>query len=245
MAFEGVVEIAHAFDITPAADNKILRLNFIEGQLVDKGDLLVEFDPRFISLDADYAAAAENKAKAQLSLARDKLERLERLKENNTISVADYLTAVHDMQVAEADLELARITRRRAEILLEDQKLYAPFSGQMSSPKANEGADVEVGEDSAIGTIYRLDPINVRFDFPVAMLISRMQSGAIDREILKKLRIELQLPDGSIYEHTGRALSARPYINEATQMGTIIAQFPNPNYILRPGLRVTLRRAAE
>ncbi|RBW49595.1 hypothetical protein DS909_22140 [Phaeobacter gallaeciensis] len=50
--------------------------------------------------------------------------------------------------------------------------------------------------------------------------------------------MSLELPDGSDYSHMGKMLTTSFGYDSETGLGTGIAEFPNPDLILRPGIKV-------
>ena len=52
--------------------------------------------------------------------------------------------------------------------------------------------------------------------------------------------ISLILPNGERFAHTGKIVTGSNEFNRETQMIDILAEFPNPTYLLRPGLSVTV-----
>jgi hypothetical protein len=53
--------------------------------------------------------------------------------------------------------------------------------------------------------------------------------------------VSLILPNGDKFPHVGRIVSESNEFNRETQMIDVLAEFPNPTYLLRPGLNVTVR----
>ncbi|CTQ55342.1 Toluene efflux pump periplasmic linker protein TtgD precursor [Roseibium album] len=238
---EGVVQIARAFDISASSTSKVMRLHFVEGQLVERGDLLVEFDSTVSKLEARITEQKVVRANVQHLLALEKLERLEKLKQKNAVSQADYLLAVHSAEIAAADLALAQIRAELAEVILGNQKLHAPFNGQMSAPRVREGSRVVVDSTSEIATIFDLNPINIRFPVAYDRILSSRRSVASREELNDKIELTLIMPGGDAYEHTGRLISNTFGVDTATSMGSVLVQFPNPDYVLRPGLKVAAK----
>jgi multidrug resistance efflux pump len=66
--FSGVVAVAKDYSISPEINNKIRRIHFIEGELVRKGDLLVEFDTAEKQFEVAYARASYERAMRTSSL---------------------------------------------------------------------------------------------------------------------------------------------------------------------------------
>lgn len=237
---EGVVVPARSWDISAEVSNKISRLHFIEGQIVSKGDLLVEFDTGFKKLELDLAEAQLTKAAVALEEAREVLSRQEELRAKDTVSEAVYLDALYVAQMAEADHRAVEVQRDMAAAVLDVQKLYAPFDGQMSAPRYRENANVNVEDSREVATIVQLDPIHVRAPVPLERVLFRMKEGRSEAEVAAAITVKLTLPDGKEYPHTGRPLSASYGLDETTQEAVVIVEFPNPDNVLRPGMNVVV-----
>ncbi len=164
--FEGVVVEARIYDISPKQKNQIARLHFRRGQVVKKGDLLVEFDTADKRLNVDHAKADHDLANAELSLKQDQFSRAKSLKAKDVVSSARFREAELELQMAMAKREIARVELVRAKMVLREQSIYAPFDGQMSAPRFAENANVEVRAGQEIAKIVQLDPIHVRYFVP-------------------------------------------------------------------------------
>ena len=240
--FSGVVAVAKDYSISPEINNKIRRIHFVEGELVRKGDLLVEFDTEEKLLEVAYAKASYERAHANLKLAQDRLRRSDELKSKSIVSLAKHRETQLNVEIAAADEKLAKVTLEKAELVIKEQKLYAPFDGQMTAPIYSENTNVEVTIEGEIAKIVQLDPIHVRYSMTYPYFAKRLRekgSGAEKYE-REKVRLRLKFPDGSTYEHFGKFVTAKFRLDTETGMLPAIAEFPNPQLILIPGLKVSL-----
>lgn len=235
---EGVVVAARSSDISAELDNKINRLHFVEGQLVKKGDLLVEFDTGMKKIEVAVAKAAYERAKLLAQLKQEEFQRSQTLKKKDVVSEAKTREAELNAAIAAADMRRAELDLTTAKLILKFQKLYAPFDGQMSAARYRENANVDIDQGSEIATIVQLDPIHVRFSVPYTRLAARMRAGESEAETIRRTKIRLKLPDGSSYRHPGKPVSAAFDLNPKTGMAAMLAVFPNPERVLRPGLKV-------
>lgn len=240
--FKGVIAVAKDYDISPEIDNKIRRIHFVTGQLVKKGDLLVEFDTAEKELEVAYAQAGYERAQAHFKLEQDRLRRNEKLRSKNVVSLSKYRELQLNLEIAAADAKLARITLEKAKLVLSEQKLYAPFDGQMSASRFSENANVEVGADSEIAKIVQLNPIYVRYSMTYSYLAKRLREKGARAEDFEKEHVKLRLkfPDGSYYEHFGKFVTAAFDLDAETGTLPAIAAFLNPQLLLVPGLQVSL-----
>jgi len=238
--FKGVVAVAKVYEISPEHKNKIARIHFHRGQIVKKGDLLVEMYTSDKKLDVDYAKAAYDRARAKQSLAQERLNRAEKLKEKKIVSLAKYREAQLNLEMAAANTEIGKVELERANLILRKHKLYAPFDGQMSAPRFAENANVEVRAGSEIAKIVQLDPIRVRYYVPYAYFAKRKKELPSGSERFQKGSVRLILPDGSPYDDVGKIVAWEYDVNESGML-TATAEFSNPQLLLKPGLKVTLQ----
>src|SRR6204780_383095 len=82
----GNVQAFYTAKITARVDGELQRVGFVEGQLVKKGDLLAQIDPRPLQAALDQATGMQAKDAAQLDSAKRDLERYTTLAPQNLIS---------------------------------------------------------------------------------------------------------------------------------------------------------------
>ena len=111
----GNVQAFYTAKITARVDGQLQRVGFVEGQLVKKGDLLAQIDPRPLQAALDQATGMQAKDAAQLESARHDLERYTTLAPQNLISqqVLDTQRALVAQLQAQLQVDRA-IDRQRA-----------------------------------------------------------------------------------------------------------------------------------
>lgn len=233
---DGVVVPARSWDISAEVPNQIKKIHFVEGQFVKEGDLLVEFDTMFKKLDLQLAELALERAKTDLDKANEQLDRKRKL--GPTASKVELRDSILDARLAEANAKEAEILLEKAKTILKVQKIYAPFDGQVSAPLFRDNANVNSAEDSEIATLVQLDPIHVRVQGTHEKLQSRVSEGRTEAGVRGLITLVIELPDGTKYPYTGRLLTTAFSYDTKTGFGTGIAEFPNPERVLRPGLKV-------
>lgn len=238
---EGVVVAAKSRHITAETANRIEKIHFVQGQIVKEGDLLVEMYTGWKELELNRAEAALAVARAKLRSANDDLERFEALKSRNVVEIAAYNDAVFNAEIAKADYQIKQIEREMAKALLDAQKLYAPFDGQVSEARYSENANVDVANGSEIATIVQLDPIHVEIPTPYSRWLLRNREGVSESDLYETVQVLLELPDGSAFEHHGKILTSGYETDSENGTYAVLVEFPNPAGTLRPGLKVTAR----
>ena len=141
----GQVQPQTKVDLSADITGRIVRLAVKEGDIVTKGQFLLEIDPSQYKASAERAAAAVASARSQSSTARPSLEQAKRnydrllaLKKANPTLVSDEQVEQlkTQVEVAEAQLESAnngivqsQASLRDAQSLLAKTTIFAPMSG--------------------------------------------------------------------------------------------------------------------
>jgi HlyD family secretion protein len=142
--------------ISPEVSGEIVALPFKEGAAVKKGDLLLSIRPDNYQAQVEQqeagllaARATAEQSKAQLSKAREDLERSVTLSARNLIAESEATKTRTDVEVAQASYDSALAQIRRAEGQLKQSRdqlekttLYAPINGTVSLLNSERGERV-------------------------------------------------------------------------------------------------------
>ncbi|MBS0250439.1 MAG: efflux RND transporter periplasmic adaptor subunit, partial [Proteobacteria bacterium] len=234
---------ARSADISPRFDGLLQTINFTAGDIVKKGQLLFQL----LTLEQDYLLKIDKanlaRAAAELELAEAELERIRKLQTKDVASKAQLDVAEAKRDVAAANEASAKTQVDMREITIREFSLYAPFDGIISKPFVNEGTYItkEAREASRLATVTQLDPIHVVTEVPYSIYARRHARLGSEEAMRERIVARLVLPDGTEYPHPGKIISGAFDFDENTQKIWTIAEFPNPDRLLRPGLRVTIR----
>lgn len=224
-------------EIRARVEGFIESVDYAEGSLVEKGQLLYTIDKRPFEarLAAQKASLAE--AEAQLARTHQDVARYEPLVAKNAIPREQYETAVALEKAAAAVVESQKAMVEQAEIDLSYTRVTAPDGGLAGRTEVYEGTLVGRGASTLLTHISKVDPIHVRFSFPEAdyLLYARRRAAEEGGAKGQIAPFELILADGSTHTEGG-TLSFLDR-NVDAQTGTIMAEaaFPNPGGLLRPG----------
>ena len=145
----------------------LLERRYEEGQSVRRGDVLFVIDPEPYRAAAAQARAELGVAKARLEEARRQRDRIVPLFEKNATSQRQRDEAVSQFEVAQATVAAAQARLRTAELDLGYTEVRAPISGSTSREARSEGSLVETGGDSSLLTrIVQTHPVYVEFSVP-------------------------------------------------------------------------------
>lgn len=244
---EGTVVAARVGDISPWVDGMVNRIYFHPGQMVKKGDLLIEFYTVDKKLRLQGDRANREKAEAELRNAEINLENNKQLRAKDVISDMKLRELEVARDIAAANLSYAKTAEEGGEYNMSVLKRFAPFDGMMGESLIREGEFItkESRQVSTLATITQMDPIWVRGKASFAVYRGLREIFKTGEETAEKTEVRLILPNGEKYPHVGRIVAGGHEFDEATQKIIFLSEFPNPTYLLRPGLQVKLELARK
>ena len=223
--------------IRPQVSGYIIKQDYKEGSLVRKGQVLFEIDPRLFKAALDRAKGDLMQAQAQLGKSTLDVERDTPLAEGKAIAQSQLDNEIQAKLGAQAAVESGRAAVEQAELNLEFTKVTSLVDGIAGIAQVQLGN--LVGPNSVLTSVSQVDPIKAYF--PISeqeYLRTQQKSGAsASRHAISFFgnSLELILANGSIYPHKGKILLADRQVDPSTGTIRIVAAFPNPGNILRPG----------
>ena len=124
----------------------VLSVHADIGQVVAKGDLLLELDPIDYQLNLRQAQANLASSQANLSQAKAKLNRAKRLGDKQYISADELLERETEVMVSEAQIQANEVAVSIARRNLEKCSIKAPFDGVVGKRMAQVGGFVRNGD---------------------------------------------------------------------------------------------------
>lgn len=225
----------------------LLERNFEEGGDINKGDLLFKIDPE--SYEAALAAAKGSVAEYQAALVRAEkdLVRYTELGKKSFASQQDIDKAESDKLQAAAQLQSAQARVEEAEINLKHTSIKSPIDGRIGHAIISAGnlVDASTGE---LARVVELDPIYATFNVSEKVMLNIQQKQKVkekEKGGARKIEVNLELPNGSIYEHSGVIDFADNMVNRRTGAVVVRARFDNPDKLLVPGINVLMLLSME
>ena len=226
-------------EIRARVEGFLESMDFTEGSLVKKGQLLYQIDRK--PLQAATANAKANLAtwQARLEKSKNDVVRLKPLAAQQAVSQQELDNAMAAQDASVAQVDAAKAALEKSELDLSYTTIKAPIGGLIGTTKVKTGNLVGRGESTLLVTISQIDPIFFRVGIAEAEYLKiarRVQeqraSGAARGE---PVPIQLILADGTVHPHTGRLDAVERNVDTLT--GTIALQikFDNPNMLIRPG----------
>lgn len=247
--YEGRIEAVDTVEVRARVRGHLLKVNFEDGQMVKKGDVLFEIDPRSYQATLDAANAQLKAAEAALQLATVETDRTEKLVEKRAASreeldvwKAKQATAAADVLKAKADIEQAQLD-------LDFTKVIAEIDGKIGRALVTVGNLVNtLGSDTLLTTITSIEPMYVYFDVDERSLLRYQnqfreapQNG--EAPTLKELKIPVHvaLDNDEDFPHQGVVDFADNHVNPSTGTIQVRGVLPNPKRILGSGMRARVR----
>lgn len=223
--------------INPRVDGTIESLNFNEGSIVTKGQLLYTIDPLPYQAKLNEAEGNLASSKANLAKTKSDLDMITPLAKMNAVSQRELIYAKSAYDAALAKMKASEATLDNARIELGYCRIVSPITGLIGISKVREGDYVRPGALSVLNTVSDMGDVRVRFT------MSEQEFLRIFREINKKdsslkgagQYVTLKLSDGSTYPQTGKVSFADRQVDPTTGAITFEAAFANPDKLLRPG----------
>jgi membrane fusion protein (multidrug efflux system) len=225
--------------IRPQVSGYIVKQNYTEGSFVGKGQVLFEIDPRPFQAALDRAKGDLAQAQAQLGKSVLDVERDTPLAEAKAIAKSQLDNENQAKLGAQAAVESGKAAVEQAELNLEWTKVTSLVDGIAGIAQIQMGN--LVGPNSILTSVSQVEPIKAYFPISEQEYLhaqQKLKGGAISSGHAIGFfgnSLELILADGSVYPHKGKILLADRQVDPNTGTIRIVAAFPNPGNILRPG----------
>jgi membrane fusion protein (multidrug efflux system) len=225
----------------------LVKQNYREGELVRKGQVLFEIDPRTFQAAVDGAKGSLAQAEARWETAKANLQRVRPLAEKNAVSQKDLDDNVGAEQSTRASVESARAQLDAAQLNLGFTRIASPVDGIAGIAKAQVGNLVGPGQIQELTAVSTVDPIKayIAISEQEYMKFRRKQGEKTAENSAEAIPLELILADGTAYPHKGKFYLADRQVDVKTGTIRVGALFPNPGNLLRPGQYGTVRATME
>ena len=237
MEFVGKTASSRRVEIRSRVEGFLDRREYIEGSMVEAGDVLFEMDkkPFEAQLNAARAELAQQQARKETALIN--LNRIRPLAKKKAVAQKELDDADGYYRESAAAVEQSMATVVQAELDLGYCTIKTPVTGLSSFAVKREGAYIGMGE-SLLTYVAQLDPMWVEFSISENQILKHhdnIKRGIITAPADKDYVVEIVLADGSIYPHTGKITFSDASLSEATGTFLIRAEIDNSEQQLRPG----------
>jgi multidrug efflux system membrane fusion protein len=231
----GNVTAYNTVTLRTRVDGQIMKINFVEGQMVKEGDVLVEIDPRPYQTQLMQAQGQLLKDQAQMKDAQLTLDRYMAIP--NSVTVAQIDTQKATVSQWQGAVESDQSQVNNANLNLTYCEVTSPISGRIGLRLVDVGNIVHASDTGGLAVITQLQPIAVIFTVPedqITDVFRRPGEGqglpviAYNRDLSKKIT-------------TGKVLAIDNQVDPTTGTVKIKAEFANLDNALFPNQFVNAR----
>ena len=197
---------------------------FTEGTEVKKGDLLYRLEQGPFRADVQAKEALVAQFKAQLKNAQAVLDRTEQLLKTPAGQKAAYDAASAAEQALKAQMLGAEAQLQQSRINLDYTEIKAPIDGKIGRTAVTAGNYVSNSTGTLVSIVSQ-DPMYVLFPVPTRTVMDlQRRSGGRSSALV----IRIRLPDGSLYDQTGRLDFVDNSVTGNTDTMILRGAVPNP-----------------
>lgn len=209
--------------VRPEVAGRIEKINFVEGERVNAGQLLFKLDDALTRADLNEAIANLQNSKRAHARAAE--------------LAGKQLIAKSDLDTTAASLAVDQARAASAQTHLAKTEIRAPFSGVIGLRNVSAGDYVNVGEE--LVQLVRLDPIEIDMRAPEVVLSS----------LLVGQKVEFGVDSFREERFTATLVAIAPTVDAGGRSVALRARLENPELKLRPGMsaraRITLDTSAH
>lgn len=235
--FSGSAQSSKESKVSFKVSGTLTRLNVKVGDLVKKGQLLAKIDQTDYTVQYQQSVANNKTSETQIQSANSQLinsratyQRVEKLYENNSVSISEFEQAKSALELAEASYDAAVAQANASGKQVESAQnqvrysnLLAPFSGVVTSVMVEENE--LVGSGTPIATISALDNPEISVGIP-EIFISRVKRNQPVDIVFSSMSSQTFL--GTVYEVGFSSMGGSTY--------PVTVRIDKPTAEIRPGM---------
>ena len=234
---EGIGNVQPLLSVTVRAqiDGRLSNVDFVEGQMVRKGDVLARIDPVVYKAQYDQTLAKKAQDEATLANARIDLERYRKLAQSNAgpKQQADQQAATVAQLEAQVRADDASIANAKA--FLDYTVIASPIDGRAGLRQVDPGNLIRASDANGLVLVTQITPIAVVFTLPqrdLPLVVKALGKGEVPVEVLGS--------DSSVLAR-GALQTFDNQIDISTGTVKLKAVMPNAEQKLWPGQFVNAR----
>lgn len=244
----GRTEAVEKVEIRARVSGYLTEVNFQDGSLVEKGQVLFVIDPRPYEAAVLAAEGDIGRWEASLKRAESDVARNERLVPKGGASIRELETAIASRDSAIAEIKSAKANLEAAQLDLEFTRVTAPISGRVSNTTVTVGNLVQATTNPPLlTTIVSTAPIYVYFDVDERAVLRRRAERVANGEDVaadiakQKWAFFIGLPGETGYPHQGVLDFIDNRVDPSTGTFKTRGVLENKDGMLVPGVFVRVR----
>lgn len=239
--YTGRFEASNRVEVRARVSGFLESVNFVDGQIVKKGDVLFTIDARPFKIALDQANADYGQARASLTTAHDNFDRVESLRESGAVSIEEYDRRKQALAFANASIQLSQAKVDNAKLNLEFTRVTAPIAGLVSRDKVNLGNLIDGGSSNStvLTTIVATSPIDFYFtgsESDYLRYVRLARNGDRDAARSGGIPVFIKLQDEDDFIHEAKMDFVDNEIDTSTGTIESRATLDNKDHLLEPGM---------
>jgi multidrug efflux system membrane fusion protein len=230
----GTVTPINTVNVQAQVGGQLLKLGFIEGKPVEKGQVLAEIDPRALQAQLDQALAKRRQDQTQLATARANLSRSEDPKYRQYVPEIDRITQKNTVAQYQAAVAADNAAIADTQVQLGFTTIKSPIDGVAGIRQVDPGNVITTS--TTIVSVTQMHPIDVVFKLAGTYLdqVRTAQAKA-------PLQVAVLNANNEVVEDDGVLKVIDNQIDPNTGSFALKAEFPNAENQLFPGQYVPVR----
>ncbi len=243
--FTGRLNAFETVEIRARVTGYVKSAPFKEGDLVSKGKVLFEIDPRSYLADLNLAKANLKLAVAERNVQERNANRAQNLIRTRAVASEEYDQILAALEKEKATVEAMEATRERTQLYLDWTTVKAPLSGRVSRHLVDPG-NLVVADTTVLTTIVTESPLYAYFDVDERTFLDLVGSG-LPSEGVSPWQARLQVPvlmrlaNEEQFTHAGTVDFVDNQVSPTSGTIRMRGVFENPRGVLRPGLFARIR----
>ena len=252
----GTVRPAATVTVRPQVGGTITQVLFREGQVVQRGQALVQIDPRPFQMALMQSQGNLTRDEAQLSAARLTLSRYQTLLGQDSIARQEVDTQAATVKQLEGVVMADRAAVGTARLNLGFARIVAPVSGRVDLRVTDVGNYIGAGDANGVAVITTVSPIDVEFTVPQddvpriaarqgranvpVIALDRTRTQTLDRGSFSTLDNVVDTGTGTVrakarFPNAGNTLFPSQFVNVRMELDTIKGAIVVPATAVRQG----------
>jgi RND family efflux transporter MFP subunit len=240
----GNTQSSNTVNLVARVTGYLQSVNFKDGAIVKKGDLLFVIEPEQYQASVQLAEATVEQQQATLTQATSEYERQQRLIKQKATSESDVENWQAQRNAAQAAVNQANANLELARINLGYTRIVAPFDGRVGRRQVDPGNLVGAGTPTQLATIDQLAPIYVYFNVDeqaVLRLRAALRAKGKTLKDVEPVKLGIGLQNETGYPHEATLDFVATDVDQSTGTLQARAVIPNKDYVFLPGLFVRVQ----
>ena len=222
--------------IIPRVEGHLMGVYVKEGERVREGQLLFRLDDATLRAAVESANANVQMMTAALNRAQLEYDGKKKLRQKEIISDFELSLAESDLNVAKANLAAAKAALTSARNDLSYTEIRSPSNGVVGRIFYRKGDLVGPSIEDGLTVVADNQQMRVYFSMTESVVMQYLSEHKSLEEAVRQMpELQLQLPNGTIYEQPGRVESISGVVDERTGAVSVCARFDNPDGLLLSG----------